>query len=85
MIFDSSLSITTEEPRSLPFLQAISLTPGTGSLWQPAYEYELSEEGFFFTLACITINLTRDVLGWFTLEMFLYGGQIFFGKTFDTP
>jgi hypothetical protein len=54
-------------------------------LWQTAYGYELSEEGFFFTLACITVNLARDVLGWFSLEMVLFGGQAFFGKTFDTP
>jgi hypothetical protein len=35
------------------------LNPGSGNVWKRAYEYELSEEGFFVSAASVVVNTAR--------------------------
>jgi hypothetical protein len=60
-----------------PLVQGISLNPGAGKVWKRALEYELSEEGMFYSNAFVVVNFFRSVAGWIFLELAIRQGGIF--------
>jgi hypothetical protein len=46
-------------------------------VWKRALEYELSEEGMFYSNAFVVVNFLRSVAGWIFLKLAIHQGRIF--------
>ena len=59
------------------FGSGIALNTGSGTVWKRAYEYQLSEEGIFVSIASVVVNVVRSLVGFVVLEVLLHRSGIF--------